>query len=400
MKMANISNISEPVIHKSKWIMIDPDTVLESGYIQVESGVIKEIGSGRRCGSGIVYDHGSGIIMPKLINAHTHLELCALKGKLTYDKGFRDWVKQLIAQREKETKDSLLAASKQGIQELLSTGCGVVGDISSMRLTWKVLSESPLAGVWFQEYLGNLDNQSIYEVTDINRIRKSFSGHAPHTTDPDLLRYLKQETRKIGLPFSIHVSESEDEIEFITTGKGKWAEFLTQRGIRFSSWDIPARSPIQYLNKLGILDHRTLVVHAVFADRTDFEILNQHQTPVCICVRSNLNLHGALPNILEMLDCGITPCLGTDSLASVDSLSILDEIASISRWFSSIPPEKIIEMAVISGAKALGFDNYYGTLAPGKFGDLLYLDIEASSTHDVLEKIVNFSDIQSENRVI
>jgi len=378
--------MNSPVIHKARWVVIDPWTIINDGYISVESGLIRDIGQGS-C-SGHIIDHGSGALLPVLVNAHTHLELCALKNKVLPEKGFRNWVKNLINLRNSASTDTLKAGAKNGVKELVESGCGVIGEISTLNLTREIMSKSGLAGVWFREFLGDVLLEDI--ICNINKsLTISIAAHAPHTLAPNRIVELKEITRKSNLPFSIHLAESEDEIEFLQTGKGKWAEFLSERGIDFSGWNLPVESPVKYLEDLEVLDENTIAVHLLQASKKDFEILLRHNVRVCLCLRSNFNLHNMMPDLACMLKAGIKPCLGTDSLASVNSLSIFDEMAFISNAFPSILPAEILAMATVNGANSLGFEDMFGSLTPGKRAAFVYVPVYVSSKSELPQALVN-----------
>ena len=207
------------------------------------------------------------------------------------------------------------------------------------------------------------------------------AGHAPHTSSPDLLRFLKYHTLSRQLPFSIHVAESRDETEFITTGQGRWASFLGERGIDCSAWPLPSRSPVQYLNDLGLLDPLTIAVHLLNVDETDLNIIARTGAVPVLCPRSNMNLHSMLPDLPLMLKYGsakLKPALGTDSLASTDSLNMFDEMAFIARQFPQIKPSDILAMATINGAHALGYGSAAGSLEKGKTACFLYIPLSSN----------------------
>ena len=375
-----------PVIHKAKWIVIDPWTIINDGYIRVESGLIKDAGRGS-C-SGHIIDHGHGALLPVIVNAHTHLELCALKNKVKYENGFKSWVEKLIELRNSASPETLKTGALKGLKELTESGCGVIGEISTLNLTREIMSKSGLAVVWFREFLGDVLLEDI--ICNTNKLLTiSIAAHAPHTLAPNRIVELKEITRKSNLPFSIHLAESEDEIEFLQTGKGKWADFMTDRRIDFSSWGLPVESPVKYLEDLGVLDKKTIAVHLLHAEEKDFEILSCNDVSVCLCPRSNKNLHNRLPDIEKMLQSGLKICLGSDSLASVESLSIFDEMAFISNAFPSIPPDEILAMATVNGARALGFEDMFGSLTPGKRAAFVYVPVEVSSRSELLESIVH-----------
>ncbi len=378
--------MNSPVIHKAKWVVIDPWTIINDGYIRVESGLIKETGKGL-C-SGHIIDHGPGALLPLLVNAHTHLELCALKDKVLPEKGFRNWVENLINLRNSAGTKNLKTGAINGVKELIESGCGVIGEISTLGLTWEIVSHSSLRGVWFKEFLGNDSHQDIKCYSEKSFI-KSIAGHAPHTLSPEFLVDLKNITRKENIPFSIHLAESKDEILFLTTGKGIWADFMTERGIDFSGWNLPVETPVRYLENLGVLDENTIAVHLIHADKKDFEILLRHNVRVCLCLRSNFNLHNMIPDLAGMLKAGIKPCLGTDSLASAESLSIFDEMTFVSKSFPSISPAEILAMATINGASSLGLGEMIGSLTPGKRAAFVYVPVNVSNRSGLLQALVN-----------
>lgn len=380
-------------VHRAKWVMSDAGTIIENGFVDIEAGIIKVIGRGLPVNTGAVIDHGPGVLMPALANVHTHLELSAFKNKLDFGGGFGNWVRQLISRRDAATEDDLLSGVHQGIREMLMSGTALVGEISTTGLTRDLVLQSELAGIWFREKLGSREDEPA-EITlerdqGAGPQKCSLAGHAPHTTSPEMLIHLKNATRLKRLPFSIHVAESGDEIEFLGTGRGAWAKFLMERGIDFSSWGLPVASPVQYLDRLGLLGPDTIAVHLIRTDHRDIQILRESGTKVCLCLRSNRNLHDCLPDLKAIMQSGIEPCLGTDSLASTDSLNMFDEMAFVSSRFPSLAPERILSMATISGAAALGLDSAFGSLAPGKIGPLFYVPVNAPTAAKLIEKLVN-----------
>lgn len=377
-----------PVVHRAGWVVADPRHVYKEGYVHIEKGVIRTTGSGRPPGGATVIDHGPGVLTAAMVNAHTHLELGALCGKLPFDKGFQHWVSDLLQQRDDLSNEEIKGGILKGITELIESGCAVLGDISTLGASWEILIKSGMAGVWFHEFLGNSIPETPSRREEGGAIRSAFAGHAPHTSSPNLLSVLKKITRERGLPFGIHVSESEAEMEFITTATGTWAAFLSRRGIVFSDWGLPATSPVFHLDRLGILDEKTLVVHLLHSQKKDLELLAERGVTVCICPRSNENLHGRLPDLFGMMAAGVPVCLGTDSLASVPSLSLWEEIRLVATRYPTVSPAQIWAMATVNGARALGVSELFGTLRPGRAPAMLYVPVAASTPSAVLEKMV------------
>jgi len=388
------------VIHRAGWVVIDPWTIYPNGFVRVEHGYIQEIGQGTPTGGDEIRDYGSGVIFPAMVNAHTHLELCALKGRIPTLNGFGFWVRDLIEKRAQLDRKTLVAAAEIGIREMLASGCSAVGEISSLGITLEPVLKSGLAGVWFREFLGDQVSDTEKWEDQPGNLRASLAGHAPHTTSPDVLVEIKKRTRGRNAPFSIHVAESDEEMSFLTTAKGAWKDFLLSRGIDTASWGLPVQSPVRHLHAIGILDNRTIIVHVLHADQADLNFIHESGAHVCLCPRSNAALHQRLPDLDEMIRKDIRLCLGTDSLDSVSSLSMFDEMAFVSKNFPMTAPERIFQMATLGGAAALGLDNGMGTLVPGKKARLAYLDIQASKASQVVEGLVNNNESDETSRAM
>jgi cytosine/adenosine deaminase-related metal-dependent hydrolase len=372
------------VTHRADWVVVDPQTVIRNGWVRTGGGKILEVGSGGSAGK--VRDYGAAALLPVLVNAHTHLELCPLGGKIGPGRAFTDWIRTLLALRDGEGKESIRLAAGEGIHALTGSGCGLVGEISSLGITWDLLAASPLSGVWFREFVGVRSVPEPESDAERSGLIRSVAGHGPHTLSPEKLTALKKETTRAGRPFSIHVSESVAEVDFISGRKGEWTRFLTERNVDYSGWSLRAGSPVRYLDALGILDADTIAVHLVHMTEKDREIVSRCGARACLCPRSNQNLHGSLPDLPALLRAGIRPCLGTDSLASVDSLSIFDEMAFTAAAFPGIDPREILAMGTCNGADALGFS---GTLAPGAAARMLRIGIEAAQPSKLIEILVN-----------
>ncbi len=377
------------VIYRARWVVADPLTIYENGHVLVERGIIREVGGGAIREHAEITDYGEGAIFPSFVNAHTHLELCALKGQLSTGNGFQAWVMDLIRKRELLSQEIIMSAACKGLDEMSASGCGAAAEISSLGLTLESFTASGLSGVWFREFLGNSipDTQLLENRTDDVLI--SLAGHAPHTTSPEVLVKIKKKTGRKNLPFSIHAAESEEEMIFLTNEKSRWKDFLLSRGIDTESWGLPAHSSVNYLKKLGILDEKTLLVHLLHIDKSDLDVIKNAGSHVCLCPRSNHALHERLPDLDGMLKAGIRLCLGTDSLASVDSLNMFDEMAFMCKAFPSVFPDKVFHMATLGGASALGLDKVMGTLAPGKQGRMAFVPVQSARANQVVESIVN-----------
>ena len=316
------------------------------------------------------------------------------------------------------------------VKTAVETGTSLAGEISTLGITEDIFAKSDIGGIWFQEYLGDLNRGSDFKESlskhissneqetsnnhnPANHKKRSIAGHAPHTTSPELLRFLKQKSRLANLPFSIHAAESDDETEFITTGQGGWADFLKERGIDFSSWkqsssslnqsglishskNALSRSPVQYLHDMGLLDEQTLAVHLLNVNSQDIEIIAQTQAKPVFCPRSNFNLHQKLPDIPLFLKYGLKPALGTDSLASSETLNMFDEMLYLAEKFPNITPSDILAMATLNSADALGFSTIAGSIEKGRRADFIYVPLSVSlnkpkiDISDIIMRIIEY----------
>jgi cytosine/adenosine deaminase-related metal-dependent hydrolase len=378
---------------RAKWVLPDPWTVHENGHVTVKDGIIESVGAGPPAMDAPVIDLGRGALTAPLVNAHTHLELSALKGRLPFHRGFRQWTAELLQMREDLTESTLLEAAEEAVRHLVDTGCGAVADISTLGITQGLLENSRLGGMFFREHLGT-ELPENPQLKSSATISLSLAAHAPHTTAPDLIRAIRQTTSAMGLPMSIHLAESGDESEFVQSARGGWADFLSDRNIDFSGWGLPAKSPVTHLERLNVLDSGTLAVHLLRCSVEDMQILRKHETSICFCPRSNFLLHGKLPDIPAFLDLGFRPCLGTDSLASCPSLSILDEMAFVFHHYD-LSPADIFAMGTVNGAAALGIERRYGRLAPGFAAPPFYVDIDVASSRDVLPAVVSSGNMDT-----
>ena len=373
------------VTHRAKWVIISPEKIVENGYVTARDGLIVETGTGGMRPQAKEVDHGEGILMPATVNAHTHLDLSSLSDLIPAKSGFLAWIRAIVGKKMELTDKDIEQGLLKGVEELRFHGCALAGDHRSFPVHLNQ-AEWPLI-LTFREYLGG-DPDAV----DLDQGEEglfSLAAHGPHTTSPYLIRRLKHETARRAQLLSIHTAESPEEKEFICTGRGVWADFLEEKDIDYSSWGLPARSPVRFLDRLGVLDDKTLAVHLVQVDPEDLDVIAKRGVRVCVCPRSNSGLVGDLPDIPGMLKRGICPSIGTDSLASVETLSIMHEMAFVARHFPSLRPEDILAMGTMNGARALGMEKELGSLDPGKRACFLFVPVRASSPGGALQDLVS-----------
>jgi len=373
-----------PKTHRAGWILVKPGVWIENGTVEVSDGRITAVSKGRFGAHAV--DHGPGVIMPALINAHTHLSLSALRGQIETRDGFINWVKELISTRAELSADNVSKAAAIAAQEVRNSGTGFVAEVGPLEPGATAMSSNELEGIVFTEVLGNSRNASALP-RDCNGLSFSFAGHGVHTTAPDVLRSLRSAALNRKRAFSIHLAESEAETEFVECCNGPWAELLVSRGIDFDHWGIGAERPVHRAFRLGLLGPGTLGVHLLQVNRAEMSVLAETRTSVCLCPRSNFLLHGKFPDISGFLAAGLAPALGTDSLASAPSLSLFDEMAFVVERYSELSPDMLLAFATMNAAKVLGRPEL-GTAEPGQRARLIYVDITATSRQAAALEVV------------
>ncbi len=374
-------------IHRAKFIYAESDLILQNAAAYVcDPGRILRIEpwSGSQEGSEAeVVDWGSAIILPGLVNVHTHLELTRLSRQLTGHTSFTDWLSQLIRERRGWEPEDYRESARLGAQQSVTSGTTLVGDISASGLSAEALANSGLRAVVFEEVLGLSEEKCANGIAELNarldrRTTDSLmipgvSPHAPYSVSPQLYRAATEIAGLRGLPMATHVAETQAEQEFLESGSGEFRDFLTRLGVMPPGWKAPQLPPIQYLDSLGALKPSAILIHCNYLDRESMTRILNTRCSVAYCPRSHAFFGHEGHPVRELLDMGINVALGTDSLASNSSLSILDETRFLRRTRKDLKCEEIMRMATLNGAAALGFGGALGRLRRGYWADMTVL---------------------------
>jgi len=353
-----------------------------------------------------IRDSPDALIAPLLINAHTHLELSdfsqwAVKTSETEEpKDFVDWILRLIRVKRSLGKKDYMQSIENGIRLSVASGTGAVGDILSQHNCRKVYKGSPLQGVIYLESLGHdptiiskirHDLRSVLAEERVGHLRFGLSPHSPYTISADYLQDIFNKCRQQDLPCSTHLAESADEVDFIRRGRGGLAEKLYP----FVGWEYLVPDgydlrPAAYLERQNGLFPGNLLVHGVQLNADDIELLKTNKMALALCPRSNAKLSVGKAPVKQLLRAGIKLCLGTDSLASNDSLSIWDEAAFAYNWFEgAIDAPTLLRMATLHGAEVLGVNDRLGSLEKGKDSSFQVVQLDSSiAENDLYDYLV------------
>jgi cytosine/adenosine deaminase-related metal-dependent hydrolase len=326
---------------------------------------------------GAKWEEQRAVLLPGLVNAHTHLELSALRGLVPGGRGFAAWVGVLVEQRERVQPEQDEEAIDAAVSELLAAGTAAVGEVSNTLAVVPQLAHAPLIGRVFHEVFG-LRKDSGEVMLGLAEQRRAQFGiwperlsyapapHTPFTMHPEILREAVRRARKLGERTSLHLAEHAAERAFLRDGGGPFAEFLAARGSTVHDWAPPGRDSVSYAESLGAIARDVICVHLTDARPDEIARVARAGAPVVLCPRSNLHIEVRLPPLLDLLAAGIRPGLGTDSLASCASLDVIDDARALAERFPSVAARTLIAMATSFGADVLGFGARVGRLAPGR----------------------------------
>ncbi|HEX6849932.1 MAG TPA: amidohydrolase family protein [Candidatus Polarisedimenticolaceae bacterium] len=340
-----------------------------------------------------VRDLGEAIVMPGLVNAHTHLELSWMHEVGLPDGDYVGWIRAVVARRGDADEARIRAAAKAAIEGMTSRGTVAVGDVQNTTLVPALLAASTLRGVMFHELLGwrAADAERILERAAValdaiesdravkearGRLLLALTPHAAHSTSAPLLKALGGRAAATSEPIAIHVAESEDEVRLLRDGTGPFADFLRERGVWDDAWKAPGLTPVDHLDRLGLLTPRTLAVHGVHLTHTDMARLQARGTTVVTCPRSNRTLGVGVAPVPKLLGSGIPVAIGTDSLASSPDLDLFAEIQALREEHPTLAPAAALRMATLNGARALGISADLGTIEKGRLASLVVVPLE------------------------
>ncbi len=379
-------------IHRAKFVLVDSDLLLRDAALDVsDPGRISRVepwqGAHPRRETRII-DWGSSVIIPGLVNAHTHFELTGLHNKLTGAGSFTQWLSGIINSRRDWTREQYVESIRKGARMALASGTTLAGDISASGLSSVALAGTRIRRVVFEETLGLAADSALAGIRSLeSRIESAgpdsltvsgVSPHAPYSVAPDLYRAIAGFAQRRGLPVATHLAETRAELEFLQSGTGEFRDFLTALGVLPEGWEPPRVSPVGYLESLKVLHISPLLIHCNYLDPASIAPILSHRCSVVYCPRSHAFFgHGEHP-ARRLLDAGINVALGTDSLASNDSLSMLDEIRFLYRTRKDLKCDEIFRMATINGAAALGLGRAAGRLRRGAWADMAVLEVPGS----------------------
>jgi cytosine/adenosine deaminase-related metal-dependent hydrolase len=385
-------------VHAEAIVTGDAETLRDAAVVLDDAGTVVDVGPAASVlprHGGIATERVRGVVLPGLVNAHTHLELSALRGRAPGGAGFVPWVEQLIGVRAELRPEEDLDAIGKAVEELDAYGTVAVGEVTNSLAAVRALARRGFVGSIFHEVFGVERAAAEGRASGLARLVEEHVGawptpelvyaptpHTLYTTHADVVRRLLREARERGVRASLHLAEHPAERRFLEHGDGPVTDWYESRlKLRRDLLEWPRLSPVAFADSLGALGPHVLAVHLTDARAEELDLVASRGSPVVLCPRSNLFIETRLPPLLAIRAAGIAAALGTDSLASNASLDVLAEARALAERFSTVPPGELVRMATWGGACALGRSDV-GRVAPGARPGLFAIDGEPGDAPD------------------
>ena len=330
-----------------------------------------------------------GGLYPGLVNAHCHLELSHLEN-LPYPGEFVAWIRQVLKKKYQEQNETPQRALARGVLLSMLGGTTTVGDHISCDGELEELLHAPLRGRAFIEILGVVEQVAVELCensfalaqaldSSTGKIRLHPSPHSVHALYPAVLKNILSQDHEL---VSIHLGESETEQKYFAESTGTMAELIRERGSPLSP---SAGSALAVLEQNGFLDDRVLAIHGNYFTEEELKLCAQRHVSIVHCPLSHQYFsHRPFP-IVAAIRLGVNVALGTDSLASASSLSMLEVLRGAQKNFPQLTNGEIFSMATHHGAMALKMSDQVGEIAPGKKADIIA--IRSPKNRDPLEAL-------------
>jgi cytosine/adenosine deaminase-related metal-dependent hydrolase len=380
-------------VYSAPLIFTNDGPPLKNGFIKIdETGKILEV---RASSDSTEITVLNGVLIPGFVNAHCHLELSHLKGLIPEkSNGMTGFIQQVIGKRFSVDVTAQNRAMLEADEKMYNEGIVAVGDISNFNHSIEIKSKSKISYHTFVEVFGanpkdassifNKGLQIVDQYISAGLNKTSITPHAPYSNSRELLELINLNAKE-NSPYTIHMQESLDEIDFCTNKSGPMYDFFSSIGVDVAAFNNdsiirPLSNNLKQLNNCNPLQ----LVHNTFTGTNEIEEANSLYENLywCLCVNANLYITGNLPNLSYFKSMQAKVTIGTDSLASNRQLSVLEELKTIHLHEPSIPLEQLIKWATINGAKFLKMQEKFGKIKPGVNPGLVL--IEGINEHNLL----------------
>ena len=394
-------------VYVASRLVPDASTAFSPGAVAVKCGLVVAVGTPadveRETPAGFERVDLPGLaVLPGLVNAHTHMSIPRLSGlegtPALSSLPFVDWILRVIAWKRNAPAGEIATNVGVASREAVSSGTTAVGEISGPDADVAAYASLPLRARVFVEGIGfppevagdvlSSVEETVARIDGFirtgGRVAPGISPHTLYTVGPDLLRGLSLLGARLGLPLALHLAEFPAEMEFLASGGGEVATRLYPAVGKDVSFFRGIGAPIgEYLRAAGILREGLILVHNVHLSRREIDDLREGGAAFVLCPRSNAAHRNGSPDVTHFVDAGIPFALGTDSLGSVATLDMWEEMrAAAGLYRGELPGEEmcrsLFRAATENGARALRLPS--GTLTPGAPADFVAIDDPGGET--------------------
>jgi cytosine/adenosine deaminase-related metal-dependent hydrolase len=373
---------------------------IENGAVAISGDRITDVGGIdeiKARNSGAVVDLGERALLPGLINAHCHLDYTGLRGKIPSSKSFTEWIRSINAEKEKHSEEDFRTAIEQGLAEARKFGTTTVVNFEAFPGLISTIHQ-PMRVWWFAELIDVRDPKRASEMVDDavaalgNAEHRGLAPHALFTASAAMYRRCEEIGQRDKIVLSTHLAESREEMLMFCEGRGALYEFLKSMGRDMS--DCGGKTPlVSFLGRArGYAGSPGwLIAHLNELTADDFALLKTlvHNFHVAHCPRSHKYFGHSPFQFQRLQSLGVNICLGTDSLASNDDLSLFGEMRAFEKAFPKVSPENILSMVTRNPARALGKPDQLGSIRPGSYADLVALPVSGRTLYD---EIISLED--------
>ena len=371
---------------------------IKNGAVAISGNRVIDVGNFddiKARNSGEVVDLGERALLPGLINAHCHLDYTCLRGKIPPQKSFADWIRAINAEKAKLAPDDYLASIAEGFAEAKRFGTTTVANLTAFpELISRI--HAPIGTWWFAELIDVRSPERVNELVDfaVESLKPAPNwGLAPHalfTASTNLYRRCEKVARREKILLTTHLAESREEISMFRDASGPLYEFMKNIGRPMD--DCANETPLErFVERAGgAFLPNWIVAHLNELAESDFELLERLSKKFHLVHSPRSHdyfAHRPFP-FQKLRGLGFNTCLGTDSLASNESLSLFAEMRAFQQIEPGVSPAKIFEMVTTNAALALHREDTLGRIRLGFQADLI--SVPCSGSANVFEEIVAF----------
>ncbi len=353
---------------------------IKNGVLLVDDhGIIIDILNPSSIGELSDVEKFNGVLCPGFVNTHCHLELSYMSGMIKPSGGLADFIGQVEQSKNIKNKTEIHESIEQSIQLMRKNGIVAVGDISNTNDTFQIKNN---CDIYFHTFIEVYGSNPLVSLDSFNRAEKLFQEirsntknnsasiipHSSFSVSEKLFEKIKIHALKNNTILSIHHQESNEENLFFLKGEGPIAEMIQKFGTDISFLEPYGRNPLQTISSWLPKENHILFVHNTYSEKEDILFAKNYFDKCwwCFCPNANLFIESRLPVITSFPSEQMNITIGTDSLASNQMLSILEEMKTISRIYPDIRFEKLLLWATLNGSQFLKIENKFGSFEKGK----------------------------------